>query len=65
MRHIRYRKGVSDLRHLRHPLAAADESGTLTGVSIESAYAFRQPISSHTAAKIRPLHVIARANGPP
>jgi hypothetical protein len=41
MGYIRYRKGVSDLRHLRHPLAAADESGTLTGVSIESAYAFR------------------------
>ena len=65
MRYILYRKGVSDLRHLRHPLAAADESGTLTGVSIESAYAFRQPISSHTAAKVQTDPHQPRANGPP
>ena len=48
MGYIRYRKGVSDLRHLRHPLTAADESGTLTGVSVESPYALRQLISSHS-----------------
>jgi hypothetical protein len=29
MEHIRYRKGMNDLRHLRHNLAAADEAGAL------------------------------------
>ena len=59
MGYIRYRKGVSDLRHLRHPLAAAaDETGTATGASIGSAYALRQPISSHTAATVRAIHAI-------
>ena len=42
MGYIRYRKGVNDLRHLRHPphcRTAADEAGAETGASIGSAYA--------------------------
>jgi len=64
MGYIRYRKGVNDLRHLRHTLAA-DWAVGATGVSIGSAYALPQPISCHPGAKARPLHTIARARVPP
>ena len=51
MGYIHYRKGVSDLRHLRHASVAADGPGGLTALP--------------SATGARSLHVIARARAPP
>jgi hypothetical protein len=46
---IRYRKGVSDLRHLLCTLVDAEVPGALIGVSIEPTYPLRQPVFRYTA----------------
>jgi hypothetical protein len=43
MGYIRYRMGMSDLRHLRHTLNAADEAGALRRAD----WVRLQPISCH------------------